>query len=138
MKIQHIQRFHGIFLMVLALALAGYSTFAEMTGAGVYGFLQENPWGQVGLIQAYLLMSVIGFCIFTGSKSSEVNKIWNYVGIVSHTPPLIALMLYGYLFIEIDLAYMIAVSIAIHATWITIELLTLAFLGKSAQLQTQL
>ena len=127
MKVQQIQRIHGTFLIILASSLAIYSVVAEMTGWGVYGFLQEMPWGQVGLIQAYILMALIGLSIITGSKSAVPNKMWNVVGMTAHSAPLISLALYGYLFIEIDLANIIGVSLAIHGTWIAIELFTVAF-----------
>jgi small-conductance mechanosensitive channel len=137
MKLQTIQRIHGIFLVVLASGLVVFSTYAQMTGNTVYGFLHENPMGQVGLIQAYLLMVVIGCTLLLGSSSMVVQKRWDIIGIIAHIPPLVALALYGYLFIELGISYMIMVSIAIHSTWITIELLALLFLSPKPKLALQ-
>ena len=136
-SIQKIQQLHGTVLIILALGLAFYSAVAEKTGWGPYGFLHEIPWGEVGLIQAYLLMAIIGFCIRTASKSRDINKVWNIVGLLAHIPPLMAVVLYGYLFQEIGIGYILLMSVAIHGTWITLELLTLVFLKTPELLEYQ-
>ena len=137
MTLQKVQRIHGIFLVILASGLAIMSTYAQMTGNTVYGFLHENPMGQVGLIQAYLLMVVIGCTLLIGSSSEVAQARWDIIGIIAHIPPLVALALYGNLFLEMNMGYMILVSIAIHSTWITLEILTLLFLNRSPKLVYQ-
>lgn len=129
LPIPWIQRIHGSVLVLLGSGLAVVSLYSQRTGWGVYGFLQEQPMGVVGLLQAYLLMVIIGIVLCIGAASKCPSKVWNLIGLVAHFPPLLALALYGYLFLELGIGYIIGVSIAIHATWIIVELTSL-FFGK--------
>src|SRR5213594_230943 len=52
-------RIHGTILMLVALGSAVAITIGWMTGTGLFGFMQQNPMVWVGLIQAYLLMTII-------------------------------------------------------------------------------
>lgn len=128
MTLQKVQRIHGIFLVILAGAMALMSSYSQMTGNGIYGFLHELPIVQLGLLQAYLLMLIIGCTLIMGSSSPVTQIRWDIIGIVAHFVPLLALALYGYLFIEMDLSYVILLSIAVHGTWIAIEFVALIFL----------
>src|SRR5258706_13504264 len=82
-------RIHGTVLMLVALASAVATTVGWMTGTGLFGFMQQNPLVWVGLIQAYLLMTIIAVLLVLGSSQANARK-WNVVGALAHCPPLIA------------------------------------------------
>jgi predicted Abi (CAAX) family protease len=60
-------RIHGTILTLVALGSAVATTIGWMTGIGLFGFMQQNPMVWVGLIQAYLLMTIIAVLLVVGS-----------------------------------------------------------------------
>jgi hypothetical protein len=82
-------RIHDTILMLVALGSAVATTVGWMTGTGPFGFMQQNPMVWVGLIQAYLLMTIIAVLLVLGSGQVNARK-WNVVGALAHCPPLIA------------------------------------------------
>src|ERR1700704_584186 len=82
-------RVHGTILMLVALGSAGATTVGWMTGTGLFGFMHQNPLVWVGLIQAYLLMTIIAVLLIIGSGQGNARK-WNVVGALAHCPPLLA------------------------------------------------
>jgi hypothetical protein len=82
-------RVHGSILTLVALGNAAATTAGRMTGNGPFGFMQQNPMVWVGLIQAYLLMTIIAVLLVLGSGGADARK-WNLVGALAHCAPLIA------------------------------------------------
>jgi hypothetical protein len=60
-----------------------------MTGTGLFGFMQQNPMVWVGLIQAYLLMTIIAVLLVMGSGRANARK-WSVVGALAFGAPLTA------------------------------------------------
>ncbi|MGH9972125.1 MAG: hypothetical protein ACREBG_30640 [Pyrinomonadaceae bacterium] len=82
-------RIHGTILTLVALSSAVATTLGRMTGTGPFGFMEQYPMVWVGLIQAYLLMTLIAVLLILGSSQANIRK-WNVVGALAHCPPLIA------------------------------------------------
>src|SRR6202171_4149479 len=82
-------RIHGTILTLVALGSAVATTVGWMTGTGLFGFMQQNPMVWVGLIQAYLLMTIIAVLLVLGSDQANSSK-WHVVGALAHCAPLIA------------------------------------------------
>ena len=82
-------RTHGTILTLVALGSAVATTVGWMTGTGLFGFMQQNPMVWVGLIQAYLLMTIIAVLLVVGSGQANARK-WNVVGALAHCAPLVA------------------------------------------------
>ena len=78
-------RIHGTVLMLVALGSAVATTIGWKTGAGLFGFMKQNPMVWVGLIQAYLLMTIIAVLLVLGSGQANARK-WNVVGPLSAVP----------------------------------------------------
>lgn len=129
-----VQRIHASVMIVLGLSLAIATTYSEKTGTGVYPFLHENPMAQVGLIQAYLLMLVLGIGVWFGSIPADNHWKWDLLAALAHIPPLVAVFMYWHLFATIDQANTPYLSLAIHFFWISVELLAI-FLLKPRQNQ---
>ena len=79
-------RIHGTILTFVALGSAVATTVGRITGTGLFGFMQQNPMVWVGLIQAYLLMSIIAVLLILGSRQVNARK-WNVIGALAHCPP---------------------------------------------------
>jgi hypothetical protein len=94
-------RIHGTILTLVALGSAVATTIGWMTGTGLFGFMQRNPMVWVGLIQAYLLMTIIAVLLVLGSGQANARK-WNVVG---------ALGALG----------IVRVAIAFHIVWLCLE-----------------
>ncbi len=80
---------HGTILTFVALGSAAATTMGWMIGIGPFGFLQQKPLVWVGLIQAYLLMTLIAVLLIHGAGQANTKK-WHIVGALAHGPPLIA------------------------------------------------
>jgi len=113
-------RIHGIILAVVALGSAVATTLGRMTGIGVFGFMHENPMVWVGLIQAYLLMTIIAVLLMLGSGQANPRK-WNVVGALAHCAPLIAALFSLNIFESMAALGIVWVAIMFHLTWFCLE-----------------
>src|SRR3982074_3132521 len=68
-------RIHGTILALVALGSAVATTIGWRTGTGLFGFMQQNPMVWVGLIQAYLLMTIIAVLLVLGSGQANARKM---------------------------------------------------------------
>jgi len=110
-------RIHGTVLTLVALGSAVAATIGWMTGAGLFGFMQQNPMVWVGLIQAYLLMTIIAVLLVLGSGQANARK-WNVVGALAHCPPLIAALSSLGVFRSIGTLGIVPVAITFHVVWL--------------------
>ena len=108
-------RIHGIILSVVALGSAVATTLGRMTGTGVFGFMHENPMVWVGLIQAYLLMTIIAVLLMLGSGQENLRK-WNVIGALAHCAPLIAALFSLNIFESMGALGIVWVAIMFHLT----------------------
>ena len=115
-------RIHGTILMLVALGSAVATTVGRMTGTGLFGFMQQNPMVWVGLIQAYLLMTIIAALLVLGSRQVNARK-WNVVGALAHCPPLIAALSSLEVFASMGALGIVRVAIAFHVIWLSLETL---------------
>ena len=118
-----ILRFHGMSLIILAFAnaiISFRSTFTEI--AGPFHFLYTNPTTEIGLLQAYLLMSLIGFILIIGANG---QPLWHFdlLGITAHLVPLSALALFKPLVVNAMGVETFYLSLSIHLLFITLEVL---------------
>jgi hypothetical protein len=113
-------RIHGTILTLVALGSAIATTIGRMTGAGPFGFLRQNPMVWVGLIQAYLLMTIIAVLLVVGSGHANPRR-WNVVGALAHCPPLIAALSSLAVFQSMGALDIVRVAIAFHLVWLGLE-----------------
>src|SRR6266576_4472863 len=106
-------RIHGTILTLVALGSAVATTIGWMTGTGLFGFMQKNPMVWVGLIQAYLLMTIIAVLLVIGSGQANARK-WNVVGALAHCPPLIAALSSLSVFESMGALGLVRLAIAFH------------------------
>jgi hypothetical protein len=113
-------RIHGTILTLVALGSAVATTIGWMTGTGLFGFMQQNPMVWVGLIQAYLLMTIIAVLLVLGSAQPNARK-WNVVGALAHCPPLIAALSSLDVFESMGAIGIVRVAITFHVVWLCLE-----------------
>ncbi len=113
-------RIHGAVLTLVALGSAVTTTLGWINGAGPFGFMQRNPMVWVGLIQAYLLMTIIAVLLLLGSREANPRK-WNVVGALAHCPPLIAALSSLSVFESMGALGMVRIAIAFHILWFSLE-----------------
>jgi hypothetical protein len=113
-------RIHGTILTLVALGSAVATTIGWMTGTGLFGFMQQNPMVWVGLIQAYLLMTIIAVLLVLGSGQANTRK-WNVVGALAHCAPLIAALSSLDVFESMGALGIVRGAIAFHIFWFCLE-----------------
>jgi hypothetical protein len=103
-----------------------------MTGAGIFGFMQQNPMVWVGLIQAYLLMTMIAVLLVLGSGQANPKK-WNVVGALAHCPPLIAALSSLDVFESMGALGLVRIAIAFHIFWLCLETIAALYPDRATQ-----
>lgn len=119
-------RIHGIALVFLALANTGFSYRSTIVeNPGPFQFLHTNPAAEIGLWQAYLLMSIIGLVLFFGADSRSPWR-FDLRGIAAHLVPLSALWVFKNLVVAAMGQHTFFLSLTIHVAFITAACIALA------------
>src|SRR5919108_1515047 len=113
-------RVHGTILTLVALGSAAATTIGRVTGTGPFGFMQQNPMVWVGLIQAYLLMTIIAVLLILGSGQANARK-WNVVGALAHCAPLIAALSSLNVFAAMGASGIVWAPITFHLVFLSLE-----------------
>ena len=107
--------------MVLGLGNAALSTWGMQTGDGIMGFLAQHRMGHVGLVQAYLLVTILGFLLLRGARAVD-PRFWNRVGACVHLAILPAFAFHWDFFEEVaPIGAVLRNSIVIHLVFLTLE-----------------
>jgi hypothetical protein len=91
-----------------------------MIGAGPFGFMHQNPMVWVGLIQAYLLMTIIAVLLVLGAGQANTRK-WHIVGALAHGPPLIAAFSSLDVFASMGVFGIVWIPITFHFGFLSLE-----------------
>jgi hypothetical protein len=117
---------HGGILVALGSIFSVNTLLGGLAGAGMYPFLQANHIGAVGLLQAYLLMALVGTSLLVAYFTSRpFPRAWHWLAIAAHLPPLVAVAIFASSTPEMTLPFVLA-SLAIHGTGIGAELFALS------------
>lgn len=84
---RRVLRTHGTVIFVMTSILIATTTLGVTTGQGIYGFLHENLWAYIGLVQAYWLMAVIGLSLWIGAAQTNPRP-WHLIGALAHVVPI--------------------------------------------------
>jgi hypothetical protein len=111
---------HGTILTLVALGSAAATTTGWMIGIGPFGFMQQNPIAWTGLIQAYLLMTIIAVLLILGAGHANTKK-WHVVGALAHGPPLIAAFSSLDVFASMGVLGIVWIPITFHLVFLSLE-----------------
>jgi predicted Abi (CAAX) family protease len=129
-------RVHGTILTLVALGSAVATTMGWMTGTGPFGFMQQNPMVWVGLIQAYLLMTIIAVLLILGSGQANARK-WNVVGALAHCAPLIAALSSLDVFAAMGASGIVWAPITFHIVFLCLETIAALYPDSSNKATAQ-
>lgn len=111
---------HGAILALVSVASAAATTAGRITGSGPFGFMHHDPMVWVGLIQAYLLMTIIAVLLVLGSYRERPRK-WHVIGALAHAPPLIAALSSLDTFASMEALGLVRAAIGFHLVWFCLE-----------------
>ena len=132
MKITHqfILKIHAVFLMILPILLTINGFVGMTTKMGVFGWLHDNPMVLVGLMQAYLLMMLIGVSMWLGAKEPRAWR-WSVIAIVAHRIPLLTIFALWNVLADGGHLSTVNYSYVIHGVWIAIETISLLITARN-------
>lgn len=126
---QVILKTHAVFLMVLTVMLTIGGFVGMNTGMGPFSWLRDVPIALVGLMQAYLLMFVVGVSLWMGAGGKAIWR-WSVVAIVAHCIPLLAIFSLWNVLVAGGYLGIANYSYVIHGVWITVEVISLAIFAR--------
>ena len=119
-----VTRIHAICLFVITIAAATGSTLG-WKGRGPLDVLASQPYGYVGLFQAYFLMFLLALVCLIGATRWP-SRLWNTALLVAHLAPLSIIVIANDVFVSTNsqrMAY--AVAILVHIPLILLEVFAL-------------
>jgi len=123
-----VTRVHAICLFVLTIAATTGSTLG-WKGRGPLDVLASQPYGYVGLFQAYFLMFLLALVCLIGATRWP-SRLWNATLLVAHLAPLSIIVIANDVFVSTNsqrMAY--TVALLVHVPLILLE--TVALLWKA-------
>src|SRR6201998_4244622 len=131
-----VTRIHAICLFVITIAAATGSTLG-WKGRGPLDVLASQPYGYVGLFQAYFLMFLLALVCLIGATRWP-SRLWNAALLVAHLAPLSIIVIANDVFVSTNsqrIAY--AVALLVHVPLIALESFALLWKVWDAPLFTK-
>jgi hypothetical protein len=122
-----VTRVHAICLFAITIAATTGSTLG-WKGRGPLDVLASQPYGYVGLFQAYFLMFLLALVCLIGATRWP-SRLWNAALLVAHLAPLSIIVIANDVFVSTNsqrIAY--TVALLVHIPLILLE--TVALLWK--------
>jgi hypothetical protein len=133
-----VTRIHAICLFVITIATTTASTLG-WKGRGPLDVLASQPYGYVGLFQAYFLMFLLALVCLIGATRWP-SRLWNAALLAAHLAPLTIIVIANDVFVSTNsqrMAYIVA--LLVHIPLILLETFALLwkapFLRQSAAVQ---
>lgn len=116
----NVTRVHAICLFVITIAATTGSTLG-WKGRGPLDVLASQPYGYVGLFQAYFLMFLLALVCLIGATRWP-SRLWNAALLVAHLAPLSIIVIANDVFVSTNsqrMAY--TVALVVHIPLILLE-----------------
>jgi hypothetical protein len=116
----NVTRVHAICLFVVTIAATTGSTLG-WKGRGPLDVLASQPFGYVGLFQAYFLMFLLALVCLIGATRWP-SRLWNAALLVAHLAPLSIIVIANDVFVSTNsqrMAY--TVALLVHVPLIALE-----------------
>jgi hypothetical protein len=131
----NVTRVHAICLFVITIAATTGSTLG-WKGRGPLDVLASQPFGYVGLFQAYFLMFLLALVCLIGATRWP-SRLWNAALLVAHLAPLSIIVIANDVFVSTNsqrMAY--TVALLVHVPLILLETFALLWKARKAPLFT--
>ena len=115
-----VTRVHAICLFVITIAATVGSTLGWQ-GRGPLDVLAKQPYGYVGLFQAYFLMFLLALVCLIGAIRWP-SRLWNAELLVAHLAPVLIIVIANDVFVSTGselMAY--AVAMTVHVPFMLVE-----------------
>jgi hypothetical protein len=115
-----VTRIHAVCLFVITIATTIASTLG-WRGRGPLRILASQPFGYVGLFQAYFLMFLLALVCLIGATRWP-SRLWNAALLAAHLAPLSIIVIANDVFVSAGsqrMAYVVALTI--HVPFILLE-----------------
>ena len=123
----NVTRVHAICLFVITVAATAGSTLG-WKGRGPLNVLASQPFGYVGLFQAYFLMFLLAMVCLIGATRWP-SRLWNAALLVAHLAPLSIIVIANDVFVSTNSQHMAyTVALLVHVPLALLE--TFALLWK--------
>jgi hypothetical protein len=130
----NVTRFHAICLFVITIATTIGSTMGWQ-GRGPLDLLASQPFGYIGLYQAYFLMFLLALVSLIGATRWP-SRLWNVALLVAHFAPLSIIVIANDVFVTTGTTTMAyTVAMLVHIPLVLLEVF--ALLWKAPILQRQ-
>jgi hypothetical protein len=132
----NVTRVHAICLFVITIAATTGSTLG-WKGRGPLDVLASQPFGYVGLFQAYFLMFLLALVCLIGATRWP-SRLWNAALLVAHLAPLSIIVIANDVFVSTNsqrMAY--TVALLVHVPLIALETFALLWKAWKAPLFTK-
>jgi hypothetical protein len=110
----NVTRVHAICLFVITFAASVASTLG-WKGRGPLDVLASQPYGYVGLFQAYFLMFLLALVCLIGATRWP-SRLWNAALLVAHLAPVVIIIVANDVFVSTGsqwMAYVVALTVHI-------------------------
>ena len=123
-----VTRIHAICLFVITIAATVGSTLG-WKGRGPLDVLASQPYGYIGLFQAYFLMFLLALVCLIGATRWP-SRLWNAALLVAHLAPLLIILIANDVFVSTGNHPMACtVALTVHVPFMLLE--TFALLWKA-------
>ena len=132
----NVTRVHAICLFVITIAATTGSTLG-WKGRGPLDVLASQPFGYVGLFQAYFLMFLLALVCLIGATRWP-SRLWNAALLVAHLAPLSIIVIANDVFVSTNsqrMAY--TVALLVHVPLVALETFALLWKAWKAPLFTK-
>src|SRR5215470_16048810 len=134
-----VTRIHSVCLFAITIAATVGSTLG-WKGRGPLNVLATQPYGYVGLFQAYFLMFLLALVCLIGATRWP-SRLWNAALLVAHLAPLSIIVIANDVFVSTNsqrMAYVVAMTV--HIPFVLLEAFALLWkapflLGRAAHEQ---
>jgi hypothetical protein len=124
----YVTRFHAICLFAITIAATVASTLG-WKGRGPLDVLAGQPYGYVGLFQAYFLMFLLALVCLIGATRWP-SRLWNAALLVAHLAPVLIIIVANDVFVSTGSEWMAyTVALTVHIPFMLLE--TFALLWKA-------
>jgi hypothetical protein len=128
-----IVRVHAACLFLVTITAFTMINLGWGAGIGPYTILEKQPWGYIGLWQAYLLMFIIAATAWIGTVKLPGLRMWNALLLIAELVPFSVIFVAADVFVATNQQDKANLGIVIHTILTGLEVFALLWRVQSAR-----